>query len=199
MIDPTRLRTEFFTGAAVAAQMPTLAAMRVAVFRAFPYLYDGTVKTDADYTTGFAASATAGLAVAFDGDTPVGASTCIAMAEEDDHVTAPWRRAGVDLARLCYFGESVLLAPYRGFGIGVRFMALREAHARGLAGVRMAAFCAVERRQDHPLRPADHVPLDLFWRKRGYLPTDMVCTMRWKQVDSADKVENRLRFWCKTL
>lgn len=199
MIDPARLRTEFFTGSAIAEHMPALSALRVTVFRAFPYLYDGTPRSDDDFTSDFAASATAGLAIAYDGDTPVGAATCIAMTEQDDHVTAPMRNAGLDLRQICYFGESVLLSPYRGFGLGVRFFALREAHGRSLPLVRMTAFCSVQRKLDHPLRPNGDPPLDRFWRKRGYLPTDMVCTMRWKQVDTEDKVENRLRFWCKTL
>jgi len=193
------IRTEFFTGPAIAAQIATLSAMRIAVFREWPYLYDGSMDSEQGFMQGFAETRGAGLAVAFDGDVAVGASTCLPLCEEDDHVTAPFRAAGLDIGAYCYFGESVLLARYRGQGVGLRFFALREAHARGMAGVKHATFCAVQRPLDHPLRPAAAVPLDGFWRKRGYLPTDLLCTMRWKQVDSADRVENTLRFWCKRL
>ena len=193
------IRTEFFTGPAIAPQITRLSALRVAVFREWPYLYDGSMTSEQGFMEGFAKSTTSGIAIAFDGDEPVGASTCLAMTEEDDHVTQPFRDVGLDLSRFCYFGESVLLSRYRGQGIGVRFFELREAHARSLPGVTMATFCAVQRRQDHPLRPKDAIPLDNFWRRRGYLPTDLACTMRWKQVDSAEKVDNTLRFWMKTL
>jgi len=193
------IRTEFFTGPAIAPQITRLSALRVAVFREWPYLYDGSMTSEQGFMEGFAKSTTSGIAIAFDGDEPVGASTCLAMTEEDDHVTQPFRDAGLDLSRFCYFGESVLLSRYRGQGIGVRFFQLREAHARSLPGVDSTIFCAVQRPSDHPLRPKDAIPLDNFWRKRGYLPTDLTCTMTWKQVDSAAKVENTLRFWMHRL
>jgi len=44
------------------------------------------------------------------------------------------------------------------------------------------------------------VPLDAFWRKRGFVAyPELECAMRWKQVDGPDKVENRLSFWLKSL
>lgn len=173
--------------------------MRMAVFRAWPYLYDGKLPSEADTLSGFATSQTAGLVIAFDGDTPVGASTCVHMPEEDAHITLPFREAGMDLGRICYFGESVLLEAYRGQGIGVKFFELREAHARTIPGVDTTMFCAVERPNNHPLRPKDAVPLDAFWTKRGYVRTDFTCKMVWKQIDGDDKVENTLRFWQKSL
>lgn len=193
------IRTELFKGPAIAPHLHSLSALRMAVFRAWPYLYDGTLPSEADTLSSFAASRTAAIAVAFDGDTAVGASTCVHMPEEDDHITLPFRQAGIDLAGVCYFGESVLLAAYRGRGIGVRFFELREAHARTMAGVTTAAFCAVQRPADHPLRPAGAVPLDGFWHRRGYAPTDLACTMAWKQIDGAEKVANTLQFWTKSL
>jgi GNAT superfamily N-acetyltransferase len=193
------IRTEFFTGPAILPQVARLSGLRVAVFREWPYLYDGSAQSEEGFMADFAKSGTSGIAITFDGDQPVGASTAIAMGEESENVAKPFRDAGFDLAKFCYFGESVLLKPYRGQGVGVRYFALREAHARSLPGVEFAAFCAVQRPQDHPLKPQDAVKLDNFWRHRGYLPTDMTCTMRWKQVDSEERVENRLRFWMKRL
>ena len=179
--------------------MQSLSALRMAVFRAWPYLYDGSMPSEADTLSGFAVSKTALLIIAFDGDTPVGASTSVQMTEEDDHITRPFRDFGIDLARICYFGESVLLSAYRGQGIGVRFFEMREAHARSLPGVDICAFCAVQRPEDHKLKPPAAVPLDAFWTKRGYVRTDLTCVMKWKQVDTDAKVENILRFWTKSL
>lgn len=193
------IRTDVFTGPAIALHLPSLASLRMSVFRAWPYLYDGTLPSEADTLSGFATSATACLIIAFDGDRPVGASTAVAMVEEDAHIQKPFVDTAWDLGRICYFGESVLLPAYRGRGIGVAFFELREAHARAIAGVDTTAFCAVERPEVHRLKPADAVPLDGFWTRRGYARTGLSCKMRWKQVDSDDKVENTLRFWTKTL
>ena len=64
------------------------------------------------------------------------------------------RAAGHDVARVYYYGESVLLPGWRGRGIGVAFFAAREARAREL-GFKVGTFCAVVRPDNHPLRPAD--------------------------------------------
>jgi GNAT superfamily N-acetyltransferase len=185
------LRIETLTGAAITPALPALARLRITVFRDPPYLYDGTEDAEARHLADFAASPGAALVVAWDGASAVGCSTCQPLAEAGASVTAPFRARGWDLARFCYFGESVLLAPYRGQGAGVAFFTAREAHASSL-GADYATFCAV-RRQGEPA-------LAGFWRRRGYTQMpDLVCTMRWKQVDSADEVTNTLAFWMKSL
>ena len=190
----------FFTGEAIRPHLPALARLRIAFFREWPYLYVGSAEFEASHLAAFAGCPRAGLAVAFDGPEPVGCSSCLPLADEDDQITAPFRARGWDLERFFYFGESVLLPAYRGQGIGVAFFAAREAHARETSSCDFATFCAVQRPADHPLRPPGAVPLDAFWRKRGFLPySDLVCTMRWKQVDSQEKVTNTLNFWLKSL
>lgn len=193
------ITTQFFTGPAMAPMLSDLARLRMIVFRAWPYLYDGSASYEAGYMAEFAASKSAGLAIAFQDGEAVGGSTCIRLAEEEDHIAAPFRDAGIDIDTVFYFGESVLLSPCRGQGVGVAFFEAREAHARRFPGITTAAFCAVERPDSHPLRPADAVPLDAFWRKRGFSPTELRCTMEWKQIDTPDKVVNTLRFWTKPL
>jgi GNAT superfamily N-acetyltransferase len=194
------VRVEFFAGAAMLPHLPALARLRIAVFRDWPYLYDGSQQNEQRYLASFAACPRAGLAVAFDEEAAVGCSSCLPLAEEDDHVKAPFQARGWDPARFFYFGESVLLPAYRGQGVGVAFFQAREAHARETSDCDFATFCAVQRPADHKLRPPGAVPLDAFWRRRGFAPyPDLACTMRWKQVDSTDRVENRLSFWIKPL
>ena len=194
------LRIETFSGADLARMLPALARLRMVVFRDWPYLYDGDIGYEETYLAEFARARTAGLVVAFDGDEAVGCSSCLGLDEEDAALRAPFEARGIDPARVFYFGESVLLPAYRGRGVGVGFFAAREAHARAVSDCDYAAFCAVVRPADHPLRPAGSVPLDGFWRRRGFVPyPDLVCRMAWKQVDTAGEVENRLSFWMKSL
>jgi GNAT superfamily N-acetyltransferase len=194
------IRVETFAGAAMTPYLPALARLRIAVFRDWPYLYDGNEEAEQRYLSAFSASPGAGLVVAFDGAAAVGCSTCAPLCESDESVIAPFHAHGIDPARVFYFGESVLLSPYRGQGAGVAFFAAREAHARAVSNCDFAAFCAVIRPDDHPMRPAGAIGLDAFWRKRGFTPRPgLECRMRWKQVNTGQEVENRLAFWMKSL
>ncbi|MFL5279581.1 MAG: GNAT family N-acetyltransferase, partial [Rhodopila sp.] len=69
------------------------------------------------------------LIMAYDGDTPVGASTGLPLADATGNVQAPFLVRGWPLPSFFYFAESVLLPPYRGRGVGATFFAPREAHA----------------------------------------------------------------------
>ena len=149
------------------ARLDDLARLRIEVFRAWPYLYKGTLDYERQYLPRYAEARTGTLIVAEDGGKIVGASTALGLDEEEDFVQAPFVAAGMDMTRIFYFGESVLLPAYRGQGMGVRFFEEREAAARG-HGYATCVFCAVVRPDDHPARPKDYVPLDEFWRHRGY-------------------------------
>jgi GNAT superfamily N-acetyltransferase len=193
------LRFETLAGAALHPLLPDLARLRIAVFRDWPYLYEGDEANERRYLRAYADAPGAAIVICRDGDRVVGAATCEPMTQGHAPVRAVFEAAGLDPAAFCYFGESVLLAPYRGRGAGVRFFAEREAHARAL-GLRFAAFCGVVRDPADPRRPAGHVPLDAFWRKRGYTPRpDLAVTFDWKEVGATEATPHRLAFWMKAL
>ena len=195
------LRTETHTGAAIARFIPALAALRMEVFRDWPYLYEGNAAEETAHLAAFAKSPGAALVVALDDDAaPVGCSTCLPLADEAANIRAPFEARGWDVRRFCYFGESVLRASERGQGVGVAFFAAREAHARTLPGVEFATFCSVRRAPDDPRRPAGTAPLDAFWRKRGFAPIPgLACTMTWPEVGRTGQQVNLLDFWGKPL
>jgi len=193
------IRIEVLTGARLTAHLPDVARLRIEVFRAFPYLYDGDFESEARYLRSFASSPDAVIVGAFDGETVVGASTAGPLATQMDDFTAPFKARGEDMSRYFYFGESVLQRAFRGQGIGVRFFEAREAHARE-CGASIAAFCAVVRADDHPARPEDYVPLDAFWRKRGYAPVQgLACRLDWREVGEVDEIRHEMQFWTKRL
>ena len=197
---PAALRLETLTGDAILPHLPALARLRIAVFRDWPYLYDGDEGYERDYLATYARAPGAAVVIAFAGAEPVGVSTCLRLVAETANVLAPFRARGLDPARFFYFGESVLLREWRGGGTGVGFFAAREAHARAVPGCAFATFCAVVRAADDPRRPAGFVPLDGFWRKRGYAPLEgLFCTMSWRETGQAAASEKRLAFWAKSL
>jgi GNAT superfamily N-acetyltransferase len=196
----TALRLATVTGEALRPHLADVARLRIAVFREWPYLYGGDAGYEERYLARYAAAAGAAVVLALDGERVVGASTCLPLVEEGETVTAPFVAAGWDLARVFYFGESVLLPEYRGRGLGVGFFIEREAHASRFPGIDTAAFCAVVRDPADPRKPADYVPLDAFWRKRGYTPASgLACTMRWKEIGADAETPHRLAFWLKRL
>lgn len=187
-------------GNAVAPHIPDLARLRIEVFRAFPYLYEGSEDYEAAYLATYAASPESLFVLALDDGRIVGASTGVPMADETEAFKAPFAKAGLDPETIFYFGESVLLAAYRGRGLGVRFFEEREAYARRLGRFDWCAFCAVERPADHPLRPAGYVPLDDFWGKRGYVHRpDLSTTFSWRDVGEAEETEKPMSFWLKRM
>lgn len=193
------VRVAALTGVALATALPALARLRIEVFRAFPYLYDGTLDYERTYLETFARAAGAIIVAAKDGDEIVGCATGAPMAEVDPAFAAPFVAHGHDISTIFYCGESVLRATYRGHGIGHRFFEEREAQAVRL-GNRTSTFCAVVRPSDHPLAPHDYVPLDAFWRKRGYAKAEGFTTrFAWKDIDTAGETEKLMQFWKKDL
>ena len=184
------------TGAALTPHVPALSRLRASVFAAWPYLYAGAEGEEERHLRDYANSPGAAIVLALLGGEAVGAATCQPMAEALPAV----RDAGLDPATYCYFGESVLLPAHRGRGVGVAFFAAREAHARAL-GLAHAAFCTVVRNPNDPRRPADFVPLDAFWLKRGYLPRPQISViMRWPEPgDGGRETPHSLSFWTRAL
>ncbi len=186
------------TGEEIKPVLPELARLRIVVFRDWPYLYDGTLEYEEGYLAKLAKAKGAVVVVARDGDEIVGASTAAPMIEHADEFGEPFKKAGYDISKIFYCGESVLLKSHRGHGLGHAFFDNREAHGRKLGGFTHSSFCRVVRPADHPLKPKDYVPLDGFWRKRGYEPVEgLIATYKWKDIDRPDETDHQMQFWMK--
>ncbi|NVO28348.1 GNAT family N-acetyltransferase [Donghicola sp. C2-DW-16] len=193
------LRVETLKGEALRAALDDVARLRITVFRAWPYLYDGSLDYEREYLQVYKDSDKTVLVGAFDGDRLVGAATGTPMTDHAEDFASAFDGSGYDLADIFYCAESVLLPDYRGQGAGHRFFDLREQHARSL-GARYTAFCSVQRPGDHPMRPADYAPLDPFWRKRGYAPLEgVIAHFSWKDVGEAEETKKPLQFWLRDL
>jgi GNAT superfamily N-acetyltransferase len=187
------------TGAALEAALEDVARLRIEVFRAWPYLYDGDLAYERDYLQSYRDSGNAIVVGAFDGAQLVGASTGMPLADHADDFGAAFAASCLDLTQIFYCAESVLLPDYRGQGVGHRFFDLREGHGRSL-GFAKSAFCGVQRPADHPMRPADYAPLDPFWRARGYTPLEgAVAQFAWKDLGEAEESLKPLQFWIRDL
>lgn len=193
------LRIESLRGAEIAPQLDALAALRIAVFREWPYLYEGSLAYELKYLDTYLRCPRSLALLVWDGAACVGASTALPLADAEAAAQAPFRAQGEAMDRIHYFGESVILRSHRGRGLGVKFFELREAHAREL-GLTVCAFCAVERPADHPLRPADYLSNDAFWTRRGYRKTPQLkASFDWPDIGETYSSSKAMSFWMRTL
>ncbi|WP_424966011.1 GNAT family N-acetyltransferase [Dinoroseobacter sp. S375] len=193
------LRFRTLRGAELAEAIPALAALRIAVFRDWPYLYDGDVVYEAHYLECYrdCPQSVVILAETAEGEV-VGAATGMPARDHAD-VSEAYDALAKPGMEIFYCAESVLHPAYRGQGAGHRFFDAREAHARAL-GATHASFCAVTRPVDHPARPAEARDLHPFWRKRGYAPVDGAeLRMRWLDVGASEETEKPLQIWMRAL
>lgn len=63
----------------------------------------------------------------------VGAATALPLLEADEEFQAPFRQLGAELGSVFYFGESVLLQPYRGEGLATASLIYASSTRRILA------------------------------------------------------------------
>ena len=195
---PDDIRLIRCSGEQLRRHIPDLARLRIRVFRDFPYLYDGDMDYESWYLGTYVKCESAVIVVVLDGDRVVGASTGMPLHYENPDFQRPFIENGYDLKNIFYCAESVLDPDYRGHGIGVRFFEERESHARNLGGFDWLTFCAVERSPDHPRCPRGYVPLDRFWRNRGYTRhPELRTTFRWKDLDESEQSPKQLTYWLK--
>ncbi|WP_407569031.1 GNAT family N-acetyltransferase [Deinococcus altitudinis] len=193
------LTVEAASGPELEAAIPELSRLRVAVFWDFPYLYVGDPDYEARYLRSYLNTPESLVVLVRDGEKVVGASSALPLSAEQTELKAPWQAAGLNVNRVWYLAESVLLPEYRGRGLGVRFFEERERRGREL-GYGVASFCAVERPPDHPRRPAGYVPLDGFWSRRGYVRRpELSAQLPWQDLDEDAESPKTMIFWTRQL
>lgn len=195
----SRFDIRVFRGPDIGPWLADVARLRVAVFRDWPYLYEGDFDYERDYLSAYAASPRSVFVLALEGEQVIGASTGLPLLDDGEAFRQPFLASEIPPDEVFYFGESVLLPEHRGRGIGHAFFDRREAHARALGGFRWTAFCAVDREPEDPRRPLEHRGNDAFWHKRGYRRRDgMTMQLAWDEIDRGE-IPHALTFWLRPL
>jgi GNAT superfamily N-acetyltransferase len=194
------LSLEELTGANIESVIADLAGLRMTVFKEFPYLYAGSMAYEMKYLQTYLECEKSLIVVARDGARIVGASSALPLEFETSEVQQPFLEHGFDIKTVFYLAESVLLPTYRGHGLGKQFFEAREDYAKKLGGFSWTAFCAVQRAQDHPLRPAYYRDLDLFWQARGYEKRhDLKTFFSWQELGEETESLKPMMFWLKNI
>lgn len=185
-------------GPSLAPWLDALGNLRIRVFREYPYLYEGNLEYEREYLSVYRNSRDSLVVIVTDdAGNVVGATTCLPLRDEGPEFQDPFFTSGIEVERVFYFGESIVLPEWRGRGIGRLFFDHREAHARNL-GYSVTAFCAVDRPDEHPLRPVGYRPLDGFWQSRGYQrQPDLRARFSWKEIGEEEESTKSLTFWTR--
>jgi len=194
-----QIRVETVRGKEAERYLAEVAALRIAVFRDWPYLYAGDLDYEREYLATYTRSPDSVFVLAIAGDKVIGASTGLPLGDETPAFQAPLIACGMSVADIFYFGESVLLPEYRGLGLGHAFFDHREAHAHALGRFAFTAFASVERSEDDPRRPQGHRTNDAFWQKRGYTrQPEMQMQLDWDEI-GVGEINHSLTFWLRVL
>lgn len=194
------MKVQTFYGAEIKDYVDDLARLRIEVFREFPYLYEGNMEYEKKYLEIYPDNPESILVAVFDEHHHmIGASTAMPLKAEADYVKEPFIKNGYDIDSIYYFAESVLVHAFRGHGFGHRFFENREQAAKKF-GYNLAAFCAVEREETHPKRPADFHPLDEFWSKKGFVRhPELQSTFSWPDLGEKTDSKKLMTYWLKSL
>jgi len=192
------LQIKTLTGSNISPYIPSLAQLRIEIFREYPYLYDGSFKYEQNYLKTYTESPDSLAVIVFDGDEPVGVSTAIPMDHETEEFKRPFIEQGYNPNNVFYCGESILKKEYRGKGFYSRFFKEREDHAKKLGRFDIITFCAVVRPDKHPLKPENYRPLDPIWKKFGYSKhPELTTTYTWKDINEEKESPKKMVFWLK--
>lgn len=196
----SNIKIRSFTGASIKPYLPSIAKLRMEILLEYPYLYDGNTEVEMRYLRKLVQCKESIAVVIFDGPKIVGAATGLPLEEETPEMKKPFIETDQNLNDYFYFGQALLLEPYRGRGIGHHFFDLREEHAKHLKRFKRACFFCVLRAEDHHLKPDDHIPLDSFWKKRGYVfHPNLKCHLKWQDLDEEEESPKTVAYWIKEL
>ena len=196
----TDIHVRAFTGSGLKPYLHSIAKLRMEVFKDYPYFENPDLNQELQYLRKISSSKESIAVLIFDNTTLVGVSLGSPLEIEDPALHRPFKERNLNSAAYFYFGDSALLKGYRGRGIGHHFFDQREGHVTKLKRYKHICFCSVLRPEDDERIPSDYLPLDDFWKKRGYVKhPEMLALLSWKDIGRNKPSVKPLVFWIKNL
>lgn len=193
-----KIRIELFLGKEAEQYIDEVANLRIKIFREFPYLYDGDKDYEKHYLKKFIDTADSLIAIAFDGDSVIGALTGLPLKLEEETIYQAWVQKNYSIDKTYYFSEALILKAYRRQGIGKALFKIAENWVSNTNQFETYSLATVIRAKNHPKRPQGYTSSDTFWLKLNYKKTDdIICTISWKEVGEETESSKPLLFWSK--
>ena len=193
-----------FIAGEIAQLIERVSAMRVAYFREYPYLYDGSDSSEYEklYLHELSRNkhsiiTTAGL----DGEL-AGIATALPLASGADilaGIETKFIERGYNPSTFYYLSEVIVVPHCRGHGIATQLYRALETQAREWGYAR--GCLATVKRDPHDVRkPTLYAPPRPLWPKFGYRRTDIGFNYDWKTFGadgSSRELTNAMEIWIK--
>ncbi len=184
-----------YSGAAIRDHVEELGHMRVAVFRDYPYLYDGRMEDERRHLSRYAESPDSLMVAMYDTEGLVGACTGVPLALEGGELARLFLEESLE--ETYYIAEIVVRHGWRGQGLGTQlFSALLQ--AVDTDRYKRLCLCMVERAAGDPRRPADYKSPASLALRFGFVPDpSRTVQFHWKDVGEDAPTEKTMRVWVK--
>lgn len=190
---------QILTGSAVEDCLNDIASLRIEIFREFPYLYDGRREDELHYLKLYSATHESFVIIVNDGEKVAGAATGMPLRHEATELVEPFNGTSYPVDEVYYVGELLFYPAYRNRGLGLRLVAQIVQQISFLGTYRYLTCATVVRPDDHPLRPADYIPIDRFLAHTGFNPLPEITTsFTWLETDGVRR-SHPMNFWIKEL
>lgn len=196
MLLMTEIHVRSFSGAAIKPYVHSIVKLRHEVLRDYPYFEELNPHREMDYLRQICACKEAISVLIFNHTTLVGVAFGYPLALESQELRQPFEKQQLEIGSYYFFGDPTLLKSHRNRGIGHHFFDARESFVLQMPQFKHIAFYTPVT----PSHPSDFIPMDDFWRKRGYIhhPEMQVCLSR-EKIDPTLQAETRLNCWIKDL
>jgi GNAT superfamily N-acetyltransferase len=138
------------------------------------------------------------VAIAFEGETPIGAILAQPMVITWDVYHKPLIDAGYDLKPLFFIGELVVLPNYRKQNVATKLYKQVETYAKTKNFSTLALYSQVED-LTHPLKPQNYTSIDPFWVKQGFIKhPELNLSIQWDDIQGNFSTFHMI-YWLKSL
>jgi ribosomal protein S18 acetylase RimI-like enzyme len=195
---------QLYSGKDMEPEIETLGEFRLRYFREFPYLYVGTKENEQGHLAEYLANPSARLLIARDGEKTIGVGIGSMLSTEKEileQTAEAFRQHDWNPSDFFYFGEMIFTPEYRGRGIGKQMLDMLKK-----AGIEQDAtrfcFLAVDRADDDPGKPPEHLDSATIFQKFGFTKTSIPVVFEWPTIQpdgSIEKAANTLSFWVDSI
>jgi ribosomal protein S18 acetylase RimI-like enzyme len=192
---------KLLTGSELKAIESFFVDQRIALFRAYPYLYDGNRNEEESYFGWFSKLTHTAIAVAYQRDVPIGFVSGTSFVQFGEHFEGSvdlFERFGLKPHSYFYISEVLILPEHRGNNLTKRLFDVLEEHAQK-RGFRSGCL-VTESHDSHPLMPIGYKQLDYLWMRLGFAKSSLNTKHDWLtlQVDGTTlRQDHVLDYWLK--